>query len=144
MKIEKELIHEAKEKLGDRNAFIMAKLLDLQDFDERNLKALCPYHDEDTPSFIYNKKNFSFHCFGCQKTVDILDVLMESGCTFVEAVDALFQEAEISYSFGEHKVKTKADYKYPKEVPLDDKPHVYEYLGKRGISPHTIDLLDIR
>lgn len=144
MKIEKELIHKAKEKLGDKNATIMADLLSLKEFDERNLKALCPYHDEDTPSFIYNRKNFSFHCFGCQKTVDILDVLMEQGKTFVEAVDFLFQRAEINYSFGEHKVRTKADYKYPTEEEINEKSKVCEYLSKRGISKQTIDLLDIR
>lgn len=60
MLIESEKILEAKEKLGDENAFIMAEALGLDDFDERNLKACCPYHEEDTPSFIYDKKRISY------------------------------------------------------------------------------------
>ena len=76
MLVEKELIKKAKEKLGDENAVIISGLLQLEDYDEKNLKACCPYHNEDTASFIYNKRNQSFHCFGCGKTVDIIDVLM--------------------------------------------------------------------
>ena len=95
MLVEKELIEKAKEKLGDENAFIMAELLELESFDEKNLRACCPYHNEDTPSFIYNKKNKTWHCFGCDKTVDIIDILMENGETFLGAVKYLFEKADI-------------------------------------------------
>lgn len=144
MLIEKELIKKAKEKLGDENAVIMADLLGLDHFDEKNLKACCPYHDEDTASFIYNKKNYSFHCFGCSKTVDMIDILMEQGKTFLEAVKYLFDKAGISYSFGEQDVKTKRNYKYPHEEPINEKRNVIDYWGKRGISKRVIDYLDIR
>lgn len=144
MIVEKSLIEQAKEKLGDDNAFLMAELLGLDDFDTRNLKACCPYHREDTPSFIYDKKNYRFHCFGCSKTVDIIDVLMEKGNTFLDATKFLFEKAGINYSFGEQDVKTKRNYKYPKEEPLNNRTSVIEYLGKRGISKNVIDYLDIR
>lgn len=68
MIIDKNDIEKAKEKLGDQNAFLMADLLELDDFDERNLKACCPYHNENTASFIYNKKAHNWHCFGCNIT----------------------------------------------------------------------------
>lgn len=144
MLVEKELIEKAKEKLGDENAFIMAELLELESFDEKNLRACCPYHNEDTPSFIYNKKNKTWHCFGCDKTVDIIDILMEKGETFLGAVKYLFEKADISYSFGEQDVKTKRDYKYPHEEPINEKKNVIEYWGRRGISKRVIDYLDIR
>lgn len=144
MLIEKADIEKAKEKLGDENAFLMAELLELENFDEKNLKACCPYHDEETASFIYNKKSKKFHCFGCNRTVDIIDVLMEKGNTFLEAVKYLFEKANIEYSFGEKDVKTRHNYRYPHEEPLNDKSHVIEYWGKRGISKNVIDYLDIR
>ena len=144
MLIESEKILEAKEKLGDQNAFLMAEALGLDDFDERNLKACCPYHNEDTPSFIYDKKNMRFHCFGCQKTVDILDVFMETGMTYIEACEKLFEVAKIPYSFGEKGVRTKAQYRYPKQEQAIIKDQVEHYLGIRGISPETITQLDIR
>lgn len=144
MLIEREKILEAKEKLGDQNAFIMAEELGLEDFDERNLKACCPFHEEDTPSFIYNKKNGTFHCFGCQKTVDIVDVLMMKGMTYIEACEKLFELAKIPYSFGEKGVRTKSQYRYPKEEQAIVRDQVNKYLGLRGISPDVITQLDIR
>lgn len=144
MLVEKELIEEAKKTLGIENAFLIADLLELEDFDEKNLRACCPYHNEDTPSFIYNKKNKTFHCFGCDKTVDIIDVLMGRGNTFLEAVKWLFEKADISYSFGEQDVKTKRNYKYPYEEPINEKRNVIAYWGRRGISKRVIDYLDIR
>lgn len=142
--VDHEKIQEAKEKLGENNAFIMAEELKLEDFDTINLKSCCCFHEEDTPSLIYNPKNYTFHCFGCQKTVDIIDVFMGKGYSYLEAVKKLFELAEIKYSFGEHGVKTKRDYIYPKREPDHDKTHVYDYLGKRKITPATIDLCDVQ
>jgi twinkle protein len=142
--VDRKLIEKAKEKLGNQNAFIMAELLELEDFDEKNLKSCCPYHDEDTPSFIYNPKNYSMHCFSCNKTVDIIDVLMGKGRTFLESVQFLFDKAGIECSFGEQNVKTKHNYRYPHEEPINDKPNVVDYFGKRGISKNVLDYLDVR
>lgn len=144
MLIEREKILEAKEKLGDRNAFLMAEALELEDFDERNLKSCCPFHQEDTPSFIYNPKNYTWHCFGCSKSVDIIDVFMLQGMTYLDACAKLFDEAKIPYSFGEKGVKTKPQYRYPKEELLPNKEKVYAYLALRGISKEIADKLDIR
>ena len=144
MLIEKTDIEKAKDKLGDNNAFLMAELLELENFDDKNLKACCPYHNEDTASFIYNKKNKTFHCFGCNKTVDIIDVLMEKGNTFLEAAKYLFEKAGIEYSFREKDVRTRHNYRYPHEEPINEKEHVVDYWGKRGISKNVIDYLDIR
>ena len=144
MLIEKTDIEKAKKKLGDNNATIIAELLELENFDEKNLKSCCPYHNEDTASFIYNKKNYSFHCFGCNATVDIIDVLMQKGYTFLDAATYLFDKADMQYSFGEKNVKTKRDYKYPHEEPLTDRENVIRYWGRRGISKNVIDYLDIR
>lgn len=144
MLIEKKDIEKAKQKLGIDNAFIVAELLELENFDEKNLKACCPYHNEYTASFIYNKKAYNWHCFGCNKTIDIIDVLMEKGNTFLEAVKYLFEKADMEYSFGEKDVKTKRNYKYPHEEPINKKENVITYWGKRGISKNVIDYLDIR
>lgn len=143
MLIEKELIEKAKEKLGDQNAFIMADLLQLKDFDDKNFKSVCPFHDEDTPSFVYNKKLYNFHCFGaCGTSYDIIDILMKQGNTFLDAAKKLFEYANIEYSFGEKNVKTKVKYQYPHDENGDMK-QVNEYWGKRGISKDTLDYLNI-
>ena len=142
---EKELIEKAKEKLGDKNAFLMAELLDLEKFDEKNLKACCPYHNEKTPSFIYDKKGHYFHCFGCGQTVDLIDALMEKGHTFIDSVKYMCEKAGEEYTCPEQHVKTLHKYRYPhEEATWNNMEQVYSYLGSRGISKATIDYLDIR
>ena len=143
MIIEQELIKEAKEKLGDKNAYIIAELLELEDFDEKNLKAKSPYRNERTASFVYNKKNHTFHDFGGDGvSVDLIDVLVQKGNTYLEAIQKLFEYAEIEYSFGEQNVKTKVKYKYPHDEN-GDMEQVYEYWGKRGISKDTLEYLNV-
>lgn len=144
MIVSKDKVAEAKAKLGDRNAEIIAEELNLSNYDTKNRKACCPYHSENTPSFIYNSKNYNFHCFGCHKNVDIIDVFMEKGLTYIEAVEKLFDLTGTSYSFGEKHIKTKYSYRYPIPVECENKDKVYEYFKLRKISPATVDYCDVR
>lgn len=144
MLIDKEKIREAKETLGRQNAELIANVLDVASYDRKNMRGLCPFHDEDTPSFVYNPKSFSFKCFGCGKNVDLIDAYMHTGMTYIEAVQKLFDDAKLQYSFGEHKVKTRREYRYPDPVEQGDRSIVYSYLASRKISSETADYLDIR
>ena len=66
MLVDIEKIEKAKEKVGAaRTAELTAELLSLEKFDARNFKACCPFHNEDTPSFVLNQKTMKWHCFGC-------------------------------------------------------------------------------
>lgn len=126
-------------------AFIIAEELDIKDFDEKNLKCCCPFHQEDTPSFIWNEKSLNFHCFGaCSRNYDILDVFMHKGMTYMQAVQKLFELADIKYALGEVGVKTRSQYRYPKPEYADNKDKVYAYWARRGISKETIDYLNIQ
>jgi len=132
-------ISKAKEKLGNKMAFIIAEELGIEDFDEKNMKSCCPFHQEDTPSFIWNEKSLNFHCFGaCGRSYDILDVFMSKGMTYMQAVQKLFDLADIQYPLGEVGVKTRSQYRYPKPEYADSKDRVYAYWGKRGISKGSI------
>lgn len=143
--IEKEKIEEAKNALGDSAADIIADILGVEKYDSRNKKGLCPFHSEKTPSFVWDSKSFRFHCFGaCNKSVDIIDAYMHTGCTFAEAADKLFRLVGMSVPMGEKGVQTKNAYRYPKPIELNGKSKVYEYFSKRGISKQTVDYLDIR
>lgn len=145
MNIDRETIQKAKEKLGDKNAFLIAEIQDLKGFDEKNLKAFSPLRDETVPSYVYDKKRFRFKDFGSSSySADIIDAMMEKGKTFLEACQYLFKQADIPYSFGEMNVQTRSSYKYPHEEPLNERENVKAYLGKRGIDLATIDYLDIR
>lgn len=144
MLVDLEKIQTAKAKLGIENADIIAELLSVEKWDPKSHKGCCPFHREDTPSFIYNPKTYKCHCFGCSKNVDILDAFMSTGMNYLESVQALFDKADIKYSFSELGVKTKREYRYPHEEPLNGKERVYAYMGKRGISKTVIDAADVR
>ena len=145
MLIPKETIQDAKEKLGDGNADLIAQILELKEYDQKNMRSLCPFHEEKTPSFIYDTKRHCFHCFGkCGINVDAVTAYMHTGMTYVEACKEFFEQAKVKFAFGEHKVKTKKQYKYPVGVPINDKKIIYKYLGLRQISKETIDYCDVR
>jgi DNA primase len=53
-------------------------------------KALCPFHQEKNPSFVVQRGDSHYHCFGCGAHGDAIQFLMEyQRLTFVEAVEAL-------------------------------------------------------
>ena len=54
------------------------------------LKALCPLHDEKTPSFTINAARGRFHCFGCGAGGDVFDLVAGvNGGGFKDAVREL-------------------------------------------------------
>ena len=62
-----------------------------------NLKGLCPFHDEKTPSFTVSVARGFYHCFGCGEGGDVFDFLMKiDQLTFVEAVQQLAERAGIT------------------------------------------------
>jgi DNA primase len=62
----------------------------------RNLKGLCPFHSEKTPSFVVYPKDGSYHCFGCGENGDIFGFLMKTeGLDFRGALEKLANKAGV-------------------------------------------------
>ena len=56
----------------------------------RNHQALCPFHDEKTPSFTVSQEKQFYHCFGCGANGTVISFVMEyNGLGFPEAVEDL-------------------------------------------------------
>lgn len=145
MQIDRSMIEKAKQTLGEQNAWLIVQELGVADFDEKNLKCCCPFHKENHASFIYNPKQYNFHCFGkCARNYDLIDAYMANGATYLESCQKLFDAAKINYPMGEHHVRTRRVYNYPHEEPAGDKSRVLAYLQTRGISEKTAAHLDIR
>lgn len=113
-------------------------------YNEKTKSASCPFHEDKTPSFIWNEKSNSFHCFSCNVNFGIIDLYMEQGLTYLEAVQKLFEKTGIEYSFGERGLASKPSYVYPKKEEAHDLTKVTEYLSKRKISENTIRYADIQ
>ena len=62
-----------------------------------NFKALCPFHNEKTPSFVVSPERQIFKCFGCQKSGDIFTFLMDKeGMEFKEALEVLAKKGGVT------------------------------------------------
>jgi DNA primase len=77
-----------------QNAFRNTKNTDVQ-MSGVNGKALCPFHDENTPSFNLNTVTGTYHCFGCGESGDVISLIMETnGGNFTDAIEYLAETAQ--------------------------------------------------
>lgn len=63
-------------------------------------KALCPFHDEKTPSFVLQQGQSHYHCFGCGAHGDAIEFLMSyQKLNFQEAVESLAQTFQVPLEY---------------------------------------------
>ncbi len=59
-------------------------------------KALCPFHEERSPSFVVQKGDSHYHCFGCGAHGDAIQFLMTHlRMSFVESVETLAERFQV-------------------------------------------------
>src|SRR3990167_5515569 len=117
----------------------------------RNFKALCPFHEEKTPSFMVSPERQMFKCFGCQKGGDVYKFVMErERLDFGEALRMLADRAGVQLKEfrpgPDQKIKEKlleinhlaSEYfHYLLSEHKAGKPAL-DYLLKRGVSKTSI------
>jgi len=75
-----------------------------------NYKALCPFHNEKTPSFMVSLPRQSWHCFGCGEGGDIFTFIQKiEGVEFPEALKILAEKAGVVLERVDPKLKTEKD-----------------------------------
>ena len=122
-----------------------------------NFKALCPFHQEKTPSFIVSPQKEIFHCFGCGEGGNVFNFLMKhEKISFIEAVERLAERAGVSLpkdkAGREEASKISQERKSLFEINhhaadffhkcLKNSPSAQkarEYLNKRGLKEEIID-----
>lgn len=114
-----------------------------------SFQALCPFHNEKTPSFTISPDKQVWHCFGCGRGGDLFSFIMEKeGLSFPEALRLLARKAGVV-------LKNDNIQEYSERNRLLDimelaaKYYAYllsgsaaaswrDYLAKRGLSQETI------
>jgi DNA primase len=81
---------------------VVSEYLQLRNAGGGNLKGLCPFHDEKSPSFQVSPSKGLFHCFGCQEGGDTITFVMKvDHLTFSESVERLAAQAGITLRYEE-------------------------------------------
>ena len=118
----------------------------------RNFKALCPFHDEKTPSFIVSPDRKIWHCFGCGLGGDVLGFAMRyENLEFPEAIRFLAERAgleirsinpAVEKEFGIlYKLHDIAKDFFQKELLKHE--GALKYLKGRGLEEETIRNFDL-
>lgn len=108
----------------------------------REFKALCPFHDERTPSFTVSPRKQFYHCFGCGAHGDAIRFLMDyDHLSFRDAVEEL--AARLGMSLPEsargqeesgaelYRILARAAAFY--RAQLEESPEARRYLESRGV-----------
>jgi DNA primase len=117
-----------------------------------NYRALCPFHNEKSPSFMVSEEKQIWHCFGCQKGGDIFSFVMEmEGLEFRDALRQLAEKAgvelkKVAPGMVEKKNRTLEILELATkfyEIQLwkgAGKEKIMNYLKERGLTEESIKL----
>lgn len=123
----------------------------------RNLKALCPFHGEKTPSFVISPDRQTFHCFGCGKGGSVFDfVMLYDHVDFAEALETLADRAGVKLEHRptdtpESQLKQKlyeanhlaSEYYHYLLTKHKVGDAAREYLKRRGVSDKSIETFSL-
>lgn len=105
----------------------------------RNMQGLCPFHNEDTPSFSVSPEKNMFHCFGCKASGDVITFIMRiENIEYLEAIKLLAQRAGLeipessSKDEGLSRLKNRI-YEANREAAKFYNQQLYSQQGKRAL-----------
>src|SRR5688572_3483155 len=81
-------------------ADVISEFVTLKSAGGGNLKGLCPFHEEKTPSFNVAAAKGFYYCYGCGAGGDVIHFVTNyEHLTFVEAVERLAAKAGIQLRY---------------------------------------------
>ncbi len=152
VKISDELIH----KIKDSNDIVdtIGSYLPLTQ-KGKNFFAVCPFHDDHSPSMSISKEKQIFKCFVCGHTGNSISFVQDYlGISFVEALEVLAKNAHIDLKL-DKKENVNSPYKdmyslynialsyYKNNLNSKEGEEARKYLEKRKLDKDTINYFDI-
>ncbi|RXJ69761.1 DNA primase [Halarcobacter ebronensis] len=114
-----------------------------------NFKACCPFHGEDTPSFVVSPQKQIYHCFGCGVGGDAIKFVMEyEKLSYPETLEKLASMYNVNLNY-ENTNQKKQDFKILEEVNkyyqklFVGNKTAKDYIISRGISEFSIEKFEI-
>ncbi len=115
-----------------------------------NYKALCPFHNENSPSFFVSSEKQIFNCFGCGKGGDMFKFVMEiEGVDFVDALRILAKKTGVILKKENKELSSErsllqeicveATRYFVKNLNSDIGKIAKEYLKKRGLKESFVE-----
>lgn len=143
------IIANVKQRLNIVN-FMERKGLSLKPAGVGRYVALCPFHNEKTPSFTVSETSGTYHCFGCGASGDIISYLRNrEGLDFLEAVQTVCDMCGVE--FNSETVQNNGNYAKNKtllallsdawtfyqdtfnSLPVEHRVKMFEIMAKRGV-----------
>ncbi len=91
-------------------------------------KALCPFHEEKTPSFMINKGDSHYHCFGCGAHGDAISFLMgHLKMGFIDAIEYLAERFHVPLELQEEDAREKGPSKAALRESLEKACHFFHF-----------------
>lgn len=107
-----------------------------------NFVARCPFHNENTPSFIVNPQRNIFKCFGCGEGGDSIGFLMKiENLNYAEAVEKLAYICNFTLTYTNKRIDTSISDDLAKIVGYYQNKlnaNILQYLHNRGINDESI------
>lgn len=118
----------------------------------REYQALCPFHNEKSPSFTINDEKNFFHCFGCGAHGDAIEFIKRyERLTYPETIERLAREAGIALPEPSREERQKAQAEktlydvleaasqwFERQLLSSTHTVARDYVEKRGLTPETV------
>ncbi len=115
-----------------------------------NFKAVCPFHDEKSPSFVISPQKQIYHCFGCGAGGDAIKFVMEyEKLNYPEAIERLADQNSYTLHYTDNKNPQKQRSQLMEKLSqwyqslLHTMPTAQAYLQERGVSMASIEKFGI-
>ncbi len=129
---------------------LIGEYIRLKQAGTNNWRALCPFHNEKTPSFMVSRDKQIFHCFGCGEGGDIFSFVQKmEGIEFPEALRLLAQRAGVKLVVQDPKLTSQknrlldicelaVNFWHKTLLESQTAQKARDYLGKRQVSEQII------